>query len=123
MQERRRFVRLNARLNVDCTVLPAGVAQRAVSKDIGGGGFRLWTEKPLEPGTVLQLAIALPGWDAPVNAAAEVVWSEQSKTTGRIENRKSVEVGIRCVEISPNDHAALTRFVSAGLHPATNLGL
>ncbi len=123
MEERRRFVRLNVRLDVDCTVLPSGVVQRAVSKDIGGGGFRLWTEKPFEPGTSLQLAITLSGRDAPVNVAAEVVWSEQSKTTGRIDRRQSVEVGTRCVEISPNDHVALTAFVSAGLRPATNLGL
>ena len=119
MRERRQFVRLTTRVPVDCTVLPSGTAQRIVSKDLSGGGARLSTEHRLPSGASLQLAIHLPGRESPVNATAEVMWSEESQVTSRRERQRRVETGVRCVEITPDDQAALTQFISASLRPAT----
>jgi hypothetical protein len=47
MEERRRFVRLDTRLDVKCTVLPSAKTQRAVTKDVGGGGFCFLTDEVL----------------------------------------------------------------------------
>lgn len=115
MEERRRFVRLDTRVEVAYTVLPSGTALRAVTKDLGGGGLRFFTEKPLAPGTQLQAAISLPGRDQPVNAIAEVVWSEQHEVIGRTDRQRSVENGARCVEIAPVDQEALAQFVASRL--------
>ncbi len=119
MKESRRFVRLTTRVPVDCTVLPSGTAQRIVSKDLSGGGVRLCTETRLQPGAELELAIYLPGREWPVYATAEVMWSEESQVTSRRERQQRVETGVRCVEITPDDHADLTQFISTSLRPAT----
>ncbi len=117
MDERRRFVRLDARLDVVHAVLPSGTMQPTLSKDVSGGGLRLFTDRPLASGTQLQMAIKLPGRETPVNAIGEVVWSEEAHTTGKSERQRSVEIGVRTVEIAPQDHEALTEHVIASLRP------
>lgn len=115
MEERRRFVRLDARAEVACTVLPSGTSQRAATRDLGAGGIRLVTEQAIAPGTQLQVAISLPGREQPVNALAEVIWSEQHELIGKGDRRRSVESGARCVEIAPSDQEALAEFVAGRL--------
>ena len=115
MEERRRFVRLETRVDVAYTVLPSGTAQRAATKDLSGGGVRFLTENLLSTGMQLQVAISLPGREQPVNAIAEVVWSEQHELIGKTNRQRSVENGARCVEIAPADQEALTRFVASRL--------
>ena len=115
MEERRRFVRLNARADVAYVVLPSGTTQHAVSKDVSGGGARLATDRPFLPGTQLQMAIRLPGVDEPINAIMEVVWSEQSEVVGKTDRQRSVESGAKCLEIAPKDQEAVTTFVSGSL--------
>ena len=121
MEEHRQFVRFVSRIDVAYTLLPAGVAQRTIARDISAGGLRLFMEKPLAPGTQLQVALRLPGREQPVNAIAEIVWSESSETFGRGESQRSVEVGVRCLEISPQDQDAITQFIEASLRPASTI--
>ena len=115
MEERRRFVRLATRANVAYTALLSGTAQQAITKDISGGGLRVFAERALPAGTPLQIALALPGCDEPVNAIAEVVWSEQYETVGKTDRLKSVELGARVVEIAPKDQEAVNRFIASQL--------
>ena len=115
MQEHRQFVRLTTRVPIDCIALPSGTAQRTVSKDLSGGGVRLCTETRLQPGAELQLTMYLPGREQPVYATAEVMWSEASQVTSRRDRQRRVETGVRCVEMAPDDHAALTQYISATL--------
>ena len=115
MEERRRFVRLPARLSVSATILPDGRKQEMVSKDISGGGLRLFSDKPLPPGTQLQLAVTLSGRGEPVNAIGEVVWSETYEVIGRTDRQRSVEIGVRSAEIAPKDQEAVAAFVASGL--------
>ena len=115
MEERRKLVRLKARLDATYAVLPDGAAQRTLTKDIGAGGARLVADKPLPPGTQVQVALELPGHDQPVNAIAEVVRSAEFEMVGRTERRRSAEISVRMVEIAPQDMEVLSRFVAAGL--------
>ena len=115
MDERRRFVRASTRQEVAYTVLPSGTTEQASTRDISGGGLRLVLEKPLAAGTQVQLAIPLPGQDAPVNAIGEVVWSEQQEVTGKTSRQSSAEIGIRAKEISPQDQELLMHFVAQSL--------
>ena len=110
-------MRLRAPVETTYTVLPDGRPQRTLTKDLGVGGARLVMDKLLAPGTQLQLAIPLPGREQPVNAIAEVVWSGEVELTGRAGQRRSAEVGIRTVEIAPQDQEALTQFITEGLRP------
>lgn len=111
MEERRQFVRLDTRLDVLYSVLPDGSPQRAASKNIGGGGICFFAEKVLTPGTCLQVAMKLPDREQPVNFMAEVVWSEPYEVIGRTERQRAVEVGVRFLEVAPQDREAIMQHV------------
>ena len=117
MEERRQFVRLDTRLEISYTVLPAEQAKHGVTKDIGGGGICLFAEKSLPPGTRLQVAMTLPGREAPVRFTAEVVWTEQYEVIGKEERRRSVEIGGRFLESAPKDQEAVLQHVILSLKP------
>lgn len=119
MQERRQFVRLDTRLEISYAVLPTEKAKRALTKDIGGGGICLFAEKPLPAGTRLQVAMTLPGREEPVNFTAEVVWCEQYEVIGKGEHRRAVELGVRFMEIAPQDRDAIMQHVILSLKPPT----
>lgn len=121
MDERRRFVRFASRVEVAYTELPSGVPQRTIARDISAVGLRLFMDKPLALGAQLQVALRLPGREQPVNAIAEIIWSEASETFGRGESQRSIEVGAHCTEISPQDQDAITQFIEASLRPASSI--
>ena len=73
MEERRRFVRLDTRLEVTYTVLPSGSPQRVVTRDVGGGGICFFADRVLQPGTRLQISMKLPDREEGVHFTAEVV--------------------------------------------------
>jgi c-di-GMP-binding flagellar brake protein YcgR len=122
MEEHRRFVRLDTRLQVDYTVLPAEESQQAATKDISGSGICLFAREPLKPGEQLQVAMRLPGQEEAVNFTGEVVWCEQYEVIGKEERQRSVEVGLRFIEIAPKDQAAIMQHVILGFHPQRSAG-
>ncbi len=117
MEERRRFVRLDTRLEISYSVLPSGASQRSVTKDIGGGGICLFTDHTLASGTQLQVAMKLPGREEPVHFIAEVMWSEPYEVIGKTERRRAVETGVRFVEIAPKDQEAVMQHVILNVQP------
>ncbi len=117
MEERRKFVRLDTRLDVTYTILPSGTAKETVTKGVGGGGICIFTEQALPAGTRLQVALKLPGLERPVNFIGEIVWSEQYETIGKSERRRSIEAGLRFVEIAPQDRDTVLRHVILTLQP------
>ena len=117
MDERRHFVRLDTSLEVSYTELPTGASKQTVSKNIGGGGVCLFADKTFGPGTHLQVAMRLPDREQPVNFTGEVVWSEAYEVIGKGGRQRSVEVGLRFLEISPQDHEAVMQHVILTLQP------
>jgi len=117
MEERRRFVRLDTRLEVSYTELPQPAAKRSVTKDISGGGVCLFAEKVIPPGTHLQVSMKLPNREQPVHFTGEVVWSEAYEVIGKTERQRAVEAGIRFVEIAPQDQEAIMQHVILTLQP------
>ncbi len=117
MEERREFVRLDTRLEASYTALPAGTAKQTMTKNVGGGGLCVFTDQVLPPGTRLQVAMTLPGREQPVHFIAEVVWSEPYEVIGKTQRTRSVESGVRLVEIAPQDREALMQHVILSLKP------
>jgi len=115
MEERRRFVRLGARVDVAYTLLPSGTVQHAPASDLGSGGLCFVTEQPLPPGTQLQVAVTLPGREQPVNAIAEVAWNEPQELVSQAGRRRSVVNGVRYVEIAPADQEDVVQFIAGRL--------
>ena len=121
MEERRKFVRLDTRLDVNYTVLPAGKPQHTITKGVGGGGVCFFTERVLLPGSRLQVAMKLPHHEHPVNFTAEVIWSEQYEVIGKTERRRAVETGVHFVEIAPKDREAVMRHVILSFQPQRSM--
>ena len=117
MEERRRFVRLDTRLDLAYTILPSGQAKQSLTKNVSAGGICLISDQALPPGTRLQVALKLPGREQSVNAIAEVVWNEPYEVISKAERRRSAEVGLRFVEIAPADREALMQHVILSLQP------
>ena len=117
MEERRRFVRLDTRLEVEYAVLPTGSPRVTVSKDISGGGICFFADRALSVGSKLQITMRLPGREQPVHFTAEVMWSQQYEVIGRVQRDKAVEVGVQFVDISPQDHDAIVRHVILSMKP------
>ena len=111
MEERRQFVRLDTRLEIQYSLLPSEAPQPAITKDISGRGICLFAENELTPGTRLQVAMKLPGREKPVNFTAEVVWCEAYEMIGKSERQRSVEVGVPFIEVSPEDQEAVMQYV------------
>ncbi len=111
MEERRQFVRLDTRLEITYSVLPAGAPQPATTKDISAGGVCLFADRELPQGTRLQVTMKLPDREAPVYFTAEVMWSEAYEMIGKTERTRAVEIGVRFVEIAPQDQEAVMRHV------------
>jgi len=117
MEERRRFVRLDTRLPVTYRVLPSAKAKQSVTKDIGGGGVCVFVSELLTPGTHLQVEIAVPDQERPIAFTGEVVWCEQYEIIGKTQRERSVEAGVKFVQIDPNDQHAIMRYVILILQP------
>ena len=117
MDERRHFVRLDTRLEVNYTRLPSTEQQRSVTKDIGGGGICFFANEVLKAGDQLQVSMKLPERDQAVNFTGEVVWSEQYETIGKAERKRAIEVGIRFLEIAPKDREAVMQHIILTVQP------
>ncbi len=112
MQERKRFVRLDERIDVRYIVPSSGVTKTALTKDISGGGIRLFASQPLASGTQVQAALQFPDREAPVHFTGEVVWSEQHETVDRNQRQRLVEIGLRFAEIAPADRHAVMQHIA-----------
>ena len=117
MQERRRFVRLATRLNVRYTVLHQTQPSPSVTRNISGGGICFFSEEALPAGTRLQVEVTLPDREQPIPFTAEVVWSEQSVLIGKAQREEAVEIGVRFIEIAPDDQDVIMRNVLSTFKP------
>ena len=121
MEERRHFVRLDTRLDVTYTVLPTAQAVQTVTKGIGGGGICFFADRELKPGDQLQVAMKLPNREQPAHFTAEVIWCEPYEVIGKTGRQRSVEVGVRFLEIAPQDQDAVMQHVILSLKPRTTV--
>ena len=117
MEEHRRFVRLDTRLDISYTVLPDAESARAVTTNIGGGGICLFAHSTLKPGERLKVSMKLPGCEKPVNFIGEVVWCEEYEVIGKDERKRSVEIGVKFIEIAPQDQDAVMQYVILSVQP------
>jgi len=121
MEERRQFVRLDTRLDVTYTRLSPTETRKTVTKNISGGGICLFASERLQPGERLQVTMKLPDRAEPIRFTAETIWSEEYEVIGKTERQRSVEVGVRFLEIAPADQQAIMRHVILSVQPRRTL--
>ena len=117
MEERRKFVRLDTRLPIAYHVTKAPASKTSLSSDIGGGGVCLFLSEAVKVGTLLRIEVTLPEQPHPVAFTGEVMWCEQYEVIGKTQRERSVEAGIKFIQIEPHDQQAIMRHVILSLQP------
>ena len=120
MDERRRYVRLDTRLQITYTIIKQKEADtKAEAKDIGGGGIRIFLTEPLPAQTLLNLEIRLPEDPIPIKCTGRVVWAEEfSILQGEKKEERRYEGGIQFSEIKPKDRDRIIKYVILGYDTA-----
>jgi c-di-GMP-binding flagellar brake protein YcgR len=116
--ERRRFVRLPARLITTYQIVGSRTETASVTRDLSGGGIGFFTETLLPPGTLIKVTVRFPDREKPVAFTGEVMWSGKlifERVEGQV---RSFEAGLRFIDISPQDQAHIQKLASLGQPPA-----
>jgi CheY-like chemotaxis protein len=100
LQERRRYVRLPLRVNVDCQ--SGNKRFKARSADVAQGGMLLEGSGGLAEGDIAQVAFALPGVDQPLRLMAKVVRKVEPN-----------QLALEFIDPEPLEQAALQFYVTA----------
>ncbi len=109
-QERRKYVRLKATVEVDYTIIGRPGEVNVFSKNISAGGLCIIVAKQLPVDTPLQLEIKIPDLKDPIPALARVVW--QKETQGSPDKSGvSFDTGIEFTGISDFDRFNIKRYI------------
>ena len=122
MDERRRFVRLPARLRATYQVVNSDPPRDSLIKNMGGGGIGFFTESRLAPGTVVQVEVQFPERPKPVRFTAQVVWSGELIHESRERLERPYEAGLRFLDVSPEDRQFVMQRSALGTPPHAPFG-
>ena len=112
MQERRKAIRINARLPVACTA--ANLESHCWSWDISATGIGLMLNTRVEYGTIMELRIGLPDGQKPIYAEAKVFWQVENPQPAE-NGQRDFRTGLMFTQLSPEDRDRLIRFIAAFL--------
>jgi len=114
MQERRRFVRVDVRVNIWWRKIPdSAVKGKATNKDISEQGIWLIVDEAVQTGDKLQLEMELPT-NKIIKCVGEVVWVDPFMIVGYSEIKK-YNVGIKFINITAEDRGKLQKFINSNL--------
>jgi len=112
MVERRKFVRIGARLKANCQVLGSEEPLGTLTRNVGGG-MSIFTKRRLPTGTILGVEVFFPGRIEPVRCTGEVIWSGELITSAPAGESAGFETGLRFLDITPEDRALLLAYAKA----------
>lgn len=111
-EEQRKFVRLDTTVPVAYRVVSStATARPTTTKNLSAGGICLFVNEPLSSGATLDIEIALPGRAAPLRLTGEVVWCETYELLGATDQVCNIQVGVKFVDIHPDDQDAIQRYM------------
>ncbi|MFH1776365.1 MAG: PilZ domain-containing protein [Candidatus Omnitrophota bacterium] len=112
MDERRRYVRLDAGVEVKYSVFSSdAVPLLTTAKEISAGGIRIFTGEKLDIGTKVYLAIKLPGSETPIEGEAEVVWVEEFMIISEPRPSTKFEVGLSFITIDEENINQISKYI------------
>ena len=115
IKERRRFPRLNATVDIECSVIgkekDPSIKDKNQVRNISAGGLCLIVYEKVEVGDILSLTVKLPVDDCTIQIKGKIVWIEEFVLTGDKRNRW--DVGVEFAEISEDDRKKISGCVFA----------
>lgn len=103
VDNRRRFIRIPARLNAQFTMIGSEPSRNILARNVSGGGIGFFTDTKLPRGTVLRVELKFPTRTRSVIFTGEVVWSGKLLLERGDDHPRGYEVGIRFINIDPDD--------------------
>ena len=117
-KERRKYVRLEASVEVQYTVIGKPGTIEVFSKNISAGGLCITTKEEMVADTPLQIEIKIPDLKDHIRALARVIW--QKKCEGTAEGLQAYyDTGIEFTGISDFDRFNINRYVMNHMEPRT----
>ena len=98
-KERRKFIRLDATIDVKYKILKMGKKGEAVSKNISGEGIRLSVNEEIPPASILLLEMKIPVYPESIIAKGIVIWSKKS------------EIGVKFIKINPINKTRIFKYI------------
>jgi len=115
MDERRKYVRLDTRLKITYNILEKeGGPQQSETRDISGGGIRLFLDDPIAEKTLLQITIQLPEDPTPIRCVGKVVWVESFSVLQGEKKEDQYEAGVIFTDIEQKDRDRIIKYVILG---------
>lgn len=112
VKERRRSIRFNRRLDVNCKVAEKPDSRWSIfSKNISGEGICIVLPEILPVDADVDLEIAIPQIAHPLNVNGKVVWVKEigSPASG---GRREFNAGVKFTNIKAKDEETLKKFIS-----------
>jgi len=116
-EERRRWVRVRARLLTFVKSLKTGQVQRTLTKDISGGGVCILSEESFQQGEELEVQIKLPDREQPLAFKAGVSWVRLLKAASKSYKDSTFEIGMQFTAIDPKVHALMMQYAMMNALP------
>ncbi len=111
MEDRRRFVRIQAWLTASYQVVRESKPLESITRSTSAGGIGFFTKSRLAPGTILEVTLEFPDRQRTVRFTGEVRWSGPLLLGGQSPNPlRAFETGIRFLRISPEDQVFLLSY-------------
>lgn len=118
IRERRKYVRLQASVEVKYEIIGKPGEIKVFSKDISAGGLCIVTKENLSPDTPLQLEIVFPDLKDPIRALARVIWQRRvNPQEGQAQ--AYFETGIEFTGISDFDRFNINRYIKERIESKT----
>jgi c-di-GMP-binding flagellar brake protein YcgR len=114
MDERRKFLRLNAKVSVTYQQADSTQESPTITRNIGAGGICILGSEAVALGKQIKVEIKLPEQGRIISFVGEVVWSGEV-TLPDVASAPLVQMGVRFINIDPKDHQAIIR------HCVTNI--
>jgi c-di-GMP-binding flagellar brake protein YcgR len=110
MSERRKYRRIKIKIKFIYKVMGVKGEISLASVDLGGGGIRLYLDKEIERGSVVELGLGLPGEKQLLFSLGRVVW--QKKVTGDAgAKRARYLTGLEFINLGITNRTRLVSFV------------
>jgi len=106
--ERRRYIRLQAPINISYAVSDENRIYNTTTKDISADGLRFETlVKTLQQSNILELKLNIPGAPNPVHAKGRVIWKKKVS----LEDRAPFHLGLEFIEIEEDNKNTFLKFL------------